>query len=435
MKDDAYYASRRQFLQTLAATGAIAVADLAWWEEPFLGPRRARAAASTVQFMFNVPEPLRTPMIESLVERFNKSQSDVEVKVEFVPETQARHKLVAALSAGNPPDCCQIWDTWLGEFDAMGALEDLTERIKAWKFYASTFDTAWQTVSVKGKIVSLPLALECEQVFIRTDRVKEYGLKMPGPDWTWDEFLTLARGLNKPEKNQYGFGMRGAGKWAVQYATEFLYGNGAQVLKDGKVVINSPEAVKALEWYIDLFRKWKVTPPSVPTDGYREIVEGFARGVTSMYLHNSASVEEQKKFVGEANFATLPFPIGPAKKRATFYFTETLTMLKAAKNKDAVWKFLAWMMEDEQHFQYNKTLGSLPTRQALLNRPPFTGPGYSGSIKSFSFATVSPYLAYAGWGGKLDSDGVPLLQQAIVGQISAKDCLDRWADVLKMSMV
>src|SRR3990167_8298370 len=29
VKDDAYYASRRQFLQTLAATGAIAAADLA----------------------------------------------------------------------------------------------------------------------------------------------------------------------------------------------------------------------------------------------------------------------------------------------------------------------------------------------------------------------------------------------------------------------
>ena len=90
VKDDAYYASRRQFLQTLAATGAIAAADLAWWEDPFLGPRRARAAATTVRFQFSVPEPLRISLVESLVERFNKAQSDVEVKVEFVPQAQAR---------------------------------------------------------------------------------------------------------------------------------------------------------------------------------------------------------------------------------------------------------------------------------------------------------------------------------------------------------
>ena len=77
--------SRRQFLKTMAATGAISAAELAWWEEPFLSPRKAHAA-STVRFQFSVPEPLRISLVESLVDRFNKSQSDVEVKIEFVPQ-------------------------------------------------------------------------------------------------------------------------------------------------------------------------------------------------------------------------------------------------------------------------------------------------------------------------------------------------------------
>ena len=47
---------------------------------------------------------------------------------------------------------------------------------------------------------------------------------------------------------------------------------------------------------------------------------------------------------------------------------------------------------------------------------------------------VSPYLAYPGWGGKIDSDGVPLIQQAMLGKISAKECLDRFAEVLKKEM-
>ncbi len=324
--------SRRQFLQTLAASGAITGAGLASSVGPFVWTRKAHAA-STVRFQFSVPEPLRISLVEGLVDRFNKSQSDVEVKVEFVPQAQARQQLITAITAGNPPDCCQMWDNWLGEFDGMGALEDLTERMKAWKYYATTVPTAWQTVSLKGKIVSFPLALTNDAIFIRTDRVKEYGLKMPTFDWTTDDFLTLAKGFTKPEKNQYGFGLRGGGTWAVLYATEFMYGNGAQVLKDGKVVINSPEAVSAFEWYIDLIRKWKVTPPSAPTDAYRQIVEGFGRGVTSMYLHNSGSIEEQKKFVGEPNFATLPIPVGPAKKRASFFFSETLTMFKGGQEQ------------------------------------------------------------------------------------------------------
>ena len=425
--------SRRQFLKTVAATGAVSAAQLGWGEAPLLSPRKAHAA-STVRFQFSVPEPLRISLVESLVDRFHKSQSDVEVKVEFVPQAQARQKLITAVSAGNPPDCCMMWDNWLGEFDGMGALEDLTGQIKSWKHYAGTTPTAWQTVTVKGKIVSFPWAITNDAIFVRTDRVKEYGLKMPYFDWTWDDFLTLAKGFTKPEKNQYGFGMRGGGTWAVLYATEFMYGNGVQVLKDDKVAINSPEAVEAFGWYVDLLRKHKVTPPSAPTDAYRQIVEGFGRGVTSMYLHNSGSIEEQKKFVGEPNFITLPIPVGPAKKRASFFFSETLTMFKAAKNKDGAWKFMTFLMDDEPHFDYCRTLGLLPTREALTKRPPYTTGVYGGFVGSFPFSIVSPYLAYAGWGGMLDSQGVPLFQQAFVGQLTPKQCLDKFAEMLTKNM-
>ena len=47
---------------------------------------------------------------------------------------------------------------------------------------------------------------------------------------------------------------------------------------------------------------------------------------------------------------------------------------------------------------------------------------------------MTPYLAYAGWGGKLEWEGVPLFQQAMVGKMSAKECLDRFADVLTRNM-
>ncbi len=115
--------SRRQLLKTMAATGALAAADLAWWEEPLIRPRRAWGAAP-VRFQFSVPEPKRNVLVESLVQRFNQAQKDFEVKLEFVPQAQARQKLITSIAAGNPPDCCQVWDNWVGEFEGMGAVED-----------------------------------------------------------------------------------------------------------------------------------------------------------------------------------------------------------------------------------------------------------------------------------------------------------------------
>jgi len=432
--DDRLRLSRGRFLQTLAVTGGIAAADLAWWEEPLVTPRRAWGAAP-VRFQFSVPEPKRTALVESLVQRFNQSQSDFEVKVEFVPQAQARQKLVSSIAAGSPPDCCQVWDNWVGEFDGMQAVEDLTPRVKDWKHYADTLPIAWQTVTVKGKVLSFPWVVTNDGVYYRVDRAKDYGLKPPKDDWTFDDFLAFTKAFTKPDKNQYGFGMRGQGTWAVLYATEFMYANGAQVLKDGKVVINSKEAVEGLDWYLDLIRKHKVTPPSVATDGWRQIVEGFGRGITNTYIHNSGSSEEQKEFVGAQNYATVPLPMGPAKKRASFYFSETLTGFNKGKNREGAWRFMSWLMEDEPNLMYTKGLGLLPSRKSLFERPEFLNdPAYQGFLHSFPFSMVSPYLAYAGWGGKIDSEGVPLFQEALVGKISSKEFLDKFADVLTKNM-
>src|ERR1041384_8049923 len=426
--------SRRKLLHTLAGTGIIAAADLAWWDEPLIAPRKAYGA-QPVRFQWSVPEPTRIALMNSMVERFNQSQKDFTVQIEYVPQAQARQKLISSVSGGNPPDLCQIWDNWVGQFNGMNAVEDITARAKAWKHYADVAPTAWETVTINQQIVSLPLAVTLDGIYYRTDRLKELGLKEPTPDWTWDDFLAIAKAFTKTDKNQYGLGMRGAGTWALLYPSEFAYANGAEVLKDGKVVINSKEAIDALTWYLDLPLKHKVTPPSVATDGFVEIVETFGRGVTSMYIHNSGSSAQQKKNVGADKFATLPLPIGPAKKRASFWFSETLTMFKNAKNKEGAWAFMTYMLEDEQVVRYNTALGLLPARQSILKMPEFANdPSLAGFVNSFPIGIVSPYLAYPGWGGKIDSDGVPLIQQAILGKIPAKDCLDRFAEILKKEM-
>jgi len=433
--DERWRLSRRQILKGMAAAGALTTAELAWWDEPLIAPRRAWGA-QPVRFQFSVPEPKRTALVESLAQRFNQSQKDFEVKVEFVPQAQARQKLITSIAAGTPPDVAQVWDNWVGEFDGMNAVEDLTPKVRDWSGYKDVLPLAWETVTVKKRILSFPWVVTNDGVYWRTDRAKEYGAKPPKDDWSFDDFLAYAKTMTKPDKNQYGFGMRGQGTWAVLYATEFMYANGAQVLgKDGKVAINSKEAAEALDWYLDLFRKHKVCPPSVPTDGWRGIVEGFGRGITNSYIHNSGSSEEQKDFVKPENFATVPLPFGPAKKRSSFYFSETLTPFKAGKAREGGFKFMAWAMEPEPHFMYSKALGLLPARKTVAERPEFTrDPALAGFIKSFPFSIVSPYLAHAGWGGKLDSEGVPLFQQALVGRLTAREFLDKFAEVLSKNM-
>src|SRR5947207_14162952 len=94
--DTRWILTRRQLLKTMAASGALAAADLAWWEEPLVSPRRAWGA-TPVRFQFSVPEPKRPALVESLAQRFHQSQQAFEVKVAFVPEARARQQRIPGI--------------------------------------------------------------------------------------------------------------------------------------------------------------------------------------------------------------------------------------------------------------------------------------------------------------------------------------------------
>jgi len=112
-----------------------------------------------VRFQWSVPEPTRIALINSLAERFNASQKDFAVQIEYVPQAQARQKLISSVTGGSPPDLCQVWDNWVGQFNGMGAVEDITARAKSWKHFADVAPAAWQTVTINDRIISLPLAV------------------------------------------------------------------------------------------------------------------------------------------------------------------------------------------------------------------------------------------------------------------------------------
>src|SRR5207247_562410 len=131
--------------------------------------------------------------VESLAQRFNQSQKDFEVKVEFVPQAQARQKLITSIAAGTPPDVAQVWDNWVGEFDGMNAVEDLTPKVRDWSGYKDVLPLAWETVTVKKRILSFPWVVTNDGVYWRTDRATEYGAKPPKDDWNFDDFLAYAK--------------------------------------------------------------------------------------------------------------------------------------------------------------------------------------------------------------------------------------------------
>ena len=159
--------------------------------------------------------------------------------------------------------------------------------------------------------------------------------------------------------------------------------------------------------------------------------------MTNTYIHNSGSAEEQKGFVGEKKFFDgAAAPIGPAKKRASFYFSETLTAFNKGKNREGAWRFMSWLMEDEPNLMYTKGLGLLPSRKSLFDRPEFAAdPAYQGFLKSFPFSMVSPLSGVRRLGRQDRLRGRAAVPAGAGGASSpSKEFLDKFAEVLTKNM-
>ena len=69
---------------------------------------------------------------------------------------------------------------------------------------------------------------------------------------TYDELLANAKALNDPANRVYGLALRGfagAGQNMYLYPSIFR-GFGGEWFHGKDLVVNSPEAVKALDWYV-----------------------------------------------------------------------------------------------------------------------------------------------------------------------------------------
>ncbi|UUN29786.1 ABC transporter substrate-binding protein [Streptomyces sp. FIT100] len=130
-----------------------------------------------------------------IVEAFNKSHKDIQVKLEEVPDNDT--KIPNAVKAGNAPDIAVLQYNQLPKHAAQGELEDISaqvgETVKA-KFPESVR----QLVTLGDKVWGVPNDAGVMVMFYRKDLFEKYGIEVPK---TWDDFKAAAEKVKKADKS------------------------------------------------------------------------------------------------------------------------------------------------------------------------------------------------------------------------------------------
>jgi multiple sugar transport system substrate-binding protein len=280
---------------------------------------------------------------QDLINAFEKANPDILVQLEPIAGSDYYERLFTEIDAGAAPDIIQIGDDAVPQFVNKGALLDLTAfSTGKYPLDASIYLPGLLAPGqYKGKQYLLPKDYSSLAVYYNKKLFDKYQVPYPKDGWTWADFLKTAQALTKPEDGVYGVQLPGA--WTGGFEYWIAAAGGSLIDKDGKNFVgyfDSAATAKAVQFYADLYNKYKVAPPVV------DISVSFGGGNTEFDTGKAAM-----RIFGHwpqagllknpaIDLATVGLPAGD--KRANVLFWGGFGITKSSKNAEAAWRFLSY---------------------------------------------------------------------------------------------
>jgi multiple sugar transport system substrate-binding protein len=308
-------------------------------------------------------------LVQKQLKQFMQLNPGIRVELQRTPDdANQRHQLyVQWLNArvGNP-SILQLDVVWTPEFAAAGWVLPLDpygpERSEF--FPATIIANTWA-----GKLYALPWFADVGLLYRRTDLV-------PNEPKTLEEMVSEAQAaMAKRGGPRYGIVSQGARyEGLITGFVEYLGAFGGRIIDDkGNVVVNRPEAVRALEFMRDQLYKTHVAPLDVLTWHEEEARFAFQNGNAAFmrnwpYAVAAMSDTSQSKVAGK--FAVSPMPASGTAPNG--HSTATLGGAQLAinaytENPAAAYKLIAYLTAPEQMLARAQAVGQYPTRSALYS--------------------------------------------------------------------
>jgi multiple sugar transport system substrate-binding protein len=196
--------------------------------------------------------------IRQMVPEFRRRYPGLDVEVQAIPWTAAHEKLLTAFAGNSLPDLFQLGNTWIPEFQVLGALEDLRPRLRASAVIrdSSYFPGIWATNVVDGTLLGIPWYVDTRVLFYRMDLFRQAGFAHPPA--TWQEWKRLSRALkrlaNARGKKAYAL-LLPTNEWAPPVILGLQCGS--SLLKDQNTEgdFSGASFRRAFEFYASFFRE------------------------------------------------------------------------------------------------------------------------------------------------------------------------------------
>jgi len=314
-------------------------------------------------------EATRHLVNEQLIPRFEAAHPGVKVNTQYISWAHLDEKLMISFAGGVAPDVFQVGAEYVGGVAYRGMAEPLDHYLARWGGQDDYFSASWSTCVYQGRVYGLPYLSAPRVLLYRKDLLHAAGFDRP-PD-TWEELAQVGERMTKrrgPVTTTAGLNLPVS--W--QIFVEFLWENGGRIFsEDGRRSrLNSPEAAEALQFYVDLYHKYRVCP----TSGMPQIggsIPVFASQKAAMEIMNQVGLYNLQRYAPELLPKVGIAPTPKRKQRVISVYTDWLAMSPQSRHKDLAWELMTFLMEPENLAAYNSTLFFIPPRRSAVRAAKF----------------------------------------------------------------
>ncbi len=407
-----------------AETTAAAAADTKAEESKTEDTKAAESGSAegvTIKFRYWADNTDYSQLMQDIIAKFNaENEKGITVVGEEAPWDGGAYSenLFNAKMGGGDVDCATWKLTSTPLFVNNDLLADLTPMIDAWDKKDDIDDNIYNIMKEAGgsdSIYVMPWNIQVLYVYYRPSIFEKAGVEVPK---TYDEFLQAVEKCTMDtdgdgKTDVYGFGMRGA-KGGQEPWGSFIFGEGGN-FED----MTTPEAVKGMQDFIDLYQKGYV-PPTATSDGFNEIIANFKSGLTAMTIHHTGSSADMEATFGD-DVSAFPFPAGKG-QWTSMGDTETV-IFESCENKEAAFEWVSYLAAGEGQDMWCKGTGNVPVSKTVQAEDFFQSNRFmKASIDGQSYAGILPILdTTTEW---ISTVWPNTVSQALTGAISAQDCMN-----------
>lgn len=373
---------------------------------------------------------------QDIIKAFEAKHPDIKIEPIVSGYADYHTKLMTMIAGNMAPDVMRIDDYYFYDFIKLGAVESLSPFIERDKIDLELYPKMGiEEAIVDGQIYGLPWGTAPLYMLLNLEVFEKAGVALPSLDWTTKDFERIVRSFNPQADKVYGFAID------TNYLSSVLphiWSKGGTLLSEDKsrYTGDSAESSSAIQMLADLYKEGYMPKDTINSGNTEALRRWFSNGTVAMMSGSAQEILAIQKIEG-IRFEAWTMPQAVDSKNTTVFKSNTISISKSSKQKEAAWIFTKFLRGVEGEDLYVRAKRFPPTLNIPENWALYLDPNlYPKQIKQNSELIAKQYghtLPLRTGYAAIESKVIPAVQSAMLGTKTAAQAMaDIRADITKI---